>query len=102
MLYLFIYFSGYEYLSLIVLPGRSALLLHFTFEEDCFPMDDACKPSQGFSNPIFTRVMSVVMGIVTMVRLTGNMPRKLTDATLYSSSMCRVAETTKGQFHVSC
>ncbi|KAA8546890.1 hypothetical protein F0562_003319 [Nyssa sinensis] len=80
----------------------SALLLHFTFEEDCFPMDDACKPSQGFSNPIFTRVMSVVMGIVTMVHLTGNMPRKLTDATLYSSSMCCVDETTKGQFHVSC
>ncbi|KAA8547531.1 hypothetical protein F0562_003960 [Nyssa sinensis] len=62
-------------------------------------MDDACKPSQGFSNPIFTGVMSVVMGIVTMVRLTRNMPRKLIDATLYSSSMCRVDETTKGQTH---
>ncbi|KAA8523007.1 hypothetical protein F0562_009430 [Nyssa sinensis] len=74
----------------------------YSFQNYCFPMDDACKPSQGFSNPIFTRVMSVVMGIVTMVRLTGNMPRKLTDATLYSSSMCRVAETTKGQFHASC
>ncbi|KAA8518288.1 hypothetical protein F0562_015829 [Nyssa sinensis] len=67
--------------------------------QDCFPMDDACKPSQGFSNPIFTGVMSVVMGIVTMVRLTRNMARKLTDATLYSSSMCRVDETTKGLAH---
>ncbi|KAA8545999.1 hypothetical protein F0562_020550 [Nyssa sinensis] len=71
----------------------------FSIPKDCFPMDDACKPSQGFSNPIFTGVMSVVMGIVTMVRLTRNMPRKLTDATLYSSSMCRVDETTKGQTH---
>ncbi|KAA8540154.1 hypothetical protein F0562_026846 [Nyssa sinensis] len=39
----------------------------FWCSQDCFPMDDACKPSQGFSNPIFTGVMSVVMGIVTML-----------------------------------
>ncbi|KAA8536084.1 hypothetical protein F0562_028562 [Nyssa sinensis] len=47
--------------------------------KDCFPMDDACKPSQGISNQIFTGVMSLVLGIVTMVRLTRNMPRKFTD-----------------------
>lgn len=30
--------------------------------------------------------MTFVMGIVTMVRLTRNMPRKLTEATLYSTN----------------
>lgn len=32
-----------------------------------------------------TGLMSVVMGIVTMIRLTRNVPKKLTDATLYST-----------------
>ncbi|KAE9448293.1 hypothetical protein C3L33_19807, partial [Rhododendron williamsianum] len=48
---------------------------------------EATKPSQGISNQIFTGVMTLAMGFVTMVRLTRNMPRKLTNATLYSSSM---------------
>ncbi|KAG5526669.1 hypothetical protein RHGRI_032812 [Rhododendron griersonianum] len=52
-----------------------------------FPEHDACKPSQGVSNQIFTGAMTFVMGIVTLVRLARNMPRKLTDATLYSSAM---------------
>ncbi|GAA0170064.1 hypothetical protein LIER_24409 [Lithospermum erythrorhizon] len=47
----------------------------------CKQMDD------GISNQLFTGVMTFVMGVVTMVRMTRNMPRKLTDATLYSSSM---------------
>ncbi|XP_057494738.1 phosphatidylinositol/phosphatidylcholine transfer protein SFH3-like [Actinidia eriantha] len=38
-----------------------------------FPEYDACKPSQGISNQIFTGVMTFVMGIVTMVRLSRNM-----------------------------
>ncbi|PON99580.1 Cellular retinaldehyde binding/alpha-tocopherol transport [Trema orientale] len=52
---------------------------------DCFAMQDACKMSDGFSSQIFTGVMTVVMGIVTMVRLTRNMPKRLTDSTFYSS-----------------
>lgn len=32
--------------------------------------------------------MAFVMGIVTMVRLTRNMPKKLTDSTFYSSTVC--------------
>ncbi|KAL6963835.1 hypothetical protein U1Q18_034840 [Sarracenia purpurea var. burkii] len=61
-----------------------------TFSKDtyCFPEHDDCKPSSGMSNQIFTGVMAFVMGIVTMVRLARNMPRKLTDAaTLYSGPM---------------
>ncbi|XP_057981686.1 phosphatidylinositol/phosphatidylcholine transfer protein SFH12-like [Malania oleifera] len=52
---------------------------------DCFPMHDVCKAPLGISNQIVTGLMAFVMGIVTMIRLTRNMPRKLTDATLYSS-----------------
>lgn len=42
--------------------------------------------------------MTFVMGVVTMVRMTRNMPRKLTDATLYSASMYGV-DPFKGQSH---
>lgn len=48
---------------------------------------EATKPSHGISNQIFTGVITLAMGFVTMVRLTRNMPRKITNATLYSSSM---------------
>ncbi|KAH7852542.1 hypothetical protein Vadar_026131 [Vaccinium darrowii] len=48
---------------------------------------EASLPSQGISNQIFTGVMTLAMGFVTMVRLARNMPRKLTNATLYSSSI---------------
>lgn len=40
------------------------------------------------------------MGVVTMVRMTRNMPKKLTDATLYSSSMHGVDEMIKSRPHV--
>lgn len=52
---------------------------------DRIAVQDACKMSDGFSSQIFTGVMTVVMGIVTMVRLTRNVPKKLTDSTFYSS-----------------
>ncbi|KAG8368212.1 hypothetical protein BUALT_Bualt15G0021700 [Buddleja alternifolia] len=60
-----------------------------------------CKPSDALSNQLFSGVMTFVMGVVTMVRMTQNMPRKLTDATLYSSSMRGVDEMIKGQTHAS-
>ncbi|XP_073313862.1 phosphatidylinositol/phosphatidylcholine transfer protein SFH3-like [Primulina huaijiensis] len=63
---------------------------------DYFPVHDDCKPSDKLSNHIFTGVMTLVMGVVTMVRMTRNMPKKLTDATLYSSSMYGVDVMVKG------
>ena len=39
------------------------------------------------NSQIFTGVMAFVMGIVTMVRMTRNMPKKLTDANFYSNSV---------------
>ncbi|KAK6136731.1 hypothetical protein DH2020_029559 [Rehmannia glutinosa] len=50
------------------------------------------KSSEKLSNHLFTGVLTFVMGVVTMVRMTRNMPKKLTDATLYSSSMHGVDE----------
>ncbi|XP_057502528.1 phosphatidylinositol/phosphatidylcholine transfer protein SFH3-like isoform X1 [Actinidia eriantha] len=66
---------------------------------DSFPVHDACKPSHGISNQILSGVMTFVMGIVTMVRLSRNMPRKLTNAALYSSSMFGVDPMMKPQAH---
>ncbi|CAO2815022.1 unnamed protein product [Amaranthus hypochondriacus] len=52
----------------------------------CFPLKNSFKGSnQKLNNPLMTGLMSVVMGIVTMIRLTRNVPKKLTDATLYST-----------------
>ncbi|KAF3435734.1 hypothetical protein FNV43_RR22826 [Rhamnella rubrinervis] len=49
---------------------------------DCYTMDYN-KASEGISGQIVGGVMAFVMGIITMVRLTRNMPRKLTEAALY-------------------
>ena len=48
-------------------------------------MHNSCQIPDGFGSKIFTGVVTVLMGIVTMVRLTKNMPKKLADSTFYSS-----------------
>ncbi|KAJ8572255.1 hypothetical protein K7X08_008766 [Anisodus acutangulus] len=65
---------------------------------DFYPVHDACKSQEGFGNPVFSGVMTLVMGIVTLVRMTKNMPRKLTDATLLAGSLCS-ADMVKEQAH---
>ncbi|XP_073024024.1 phosphatidylinositol/phosphatidylcholine transfer protein SFH3-like [Primulina eburnea] len=69
---------------------------NFAVSKDNFPVHDICKPSKGLSNYLFAGVMTLLMGAVTMVRMSRNMPKKLTDATLYSSSMCDVDTMIKG------
>ncbi|KAM3288955.1 phosphatidylinositol/phosphatidylcholine transfer protein SFH12-like [Capsicum chacoense] len=59
----------------------------YTIAKDFLPMHDITKSPEGFSNHLFTGVMTFVMGVVTMVRMTRNMPRKLTDSTLLSGSL---------------
>ncbi|KAF4383290.1 hypothetical protein F8388_009321 [Cannabis sativa] len=54
-------------------------------QENCITRQGSSRTSEGLSSHILTGVMTVVMGIVTMVRLTKNMPKKLTDSTFYSS-----------------
>ncbi|KAK7409812.1 hypothetical protein VNO78_00148 [Psophocarpus tetragonolobus] len=51
--------------------------------KDCFPSKTS---SDGYSNHVISGVMAFVMGIVTMIRMTKNMPRKITEATMYGSS----------------
>ncbi|XP_027347958.1 phosphatidylinositol/phosphatidylcholine transfer protein SFH12 [Abrus precatorius] len=52
---------------------------------DAYAMLDSCKIHEKVNSQIFTGVMAFVMGIVTMVRMTRNMPKKLTDANFYSN-----------------
>lgn len=54
---------------------------------ETFAMADSCKIHEKVNSQIFTGVMAFVMGIVTMVRMTRNMPKKLTDANFYSNSV---------------
>lgn len=49
---------------------------------DSFPS----KTSVAFNNQLVGGIMAFVMGIMTMIRMTKNMPRKITDATLYGNS----------------
>ncbi|KAK7351870.1 hypothetical protein VNO77_11614 [Canavalia gladiata] len=45
------------------------------------------KGSDGIGNHFVGGIMALVMGIVTMIRLTRNMPRKISEAALYGSSI---------------
>ncbi|XP_073121787.1 phosphatidylinositol/phosphatidylcholine transfer protein SFH12-like [Henckelia pumila] len=69
---------------------------NFAVSKGYFPVHDARKPSKGLSDSLFCGAMTLVMGVVAMVRMTRNMPKKLTDATLYSSSMCGVDTMIEG------
>ncbi|CAA0807637.1 Phosphatidylinositol/phosphatidylcholine transfer protein SFH10 [Striga hermonthica] len=53
----------------------------------------AYKASEKNSNHLFTGVLTFVMGVMTMVKMTRNMPKKLTNATLYSSSINEVVHS---------
>ncbi|CAM8921803.1 unnamed protein product [Rhodiola kirilowii] len=46
---------------------------------------DACKSYNGLRSNVFNAVMTLVLGIVAVLRLARNIPRKLTNATIYSS-----------------
>lgn len=59
----------------------------YTFSKDPFAVHENYKVPEGFSNQIVGGIMAVVMGIVTMVRLTRTMPKKLTEAAIYSSTV---------------
>lgn len=54
---------------------------------DYYPIHEAYKPTSTndkLGKQLLSGVMTLVMGIMTMVRITNNMPKRLTDATLYS------------------
>lgn len=57
----------------------------YTLTKDVFSVNNTCKTPEGASNLLFSGIMTFVMGIVTMIRLTRNMPRKITEAAVYGS-----------------
>ncbi|OMO75614.1 Cellular retinaldehyde binding/alpha-tocopherol transport [Corchorus olitorius] len=56
----------------------------FDISKDCYPVKGA---AEGMNNNIFGGILAFVMGIVTMVRLSRSMPRKLTEAALYGGQV---------------
>lgn len=68
----------------------------FSKDADIFPMHHTSKAHQRLTNHIFTGMMAFVMGIVTMIRFTSNMPKKLTEAMLYSSQIYDADTMIKG------
>ncbi|XP_010414002.1 PREDICTED: phosphatidylinositol/phosphatidylcholine transfer protein SFH10 isoform X1 [Camelina sativa] len=53
---------------------------------DVYAIQEACKATNEIGrSPVFTGVMAFVMGVFTMIRVTKNVPRKLTESTLYST-----------------
>ncbi|KAJ8439768.1 hypothetical protein Cgig2_009592 [Carnegiea gigantea] len=62
---------------------------------DCYGMQSTFK-AEGISNQIVAGLMAFVMGVVTMVRMTRTMPKKLTDGTLYSTPMYCFEPVNKG------
>ncbi|XP_004500796.1 phosphatidylinositol/phosphatidylcholine transfer protein SFH3 isoform X3 [Cicer arietinum] len=52
---------------------------------DCFPNNNE-KNSGRIGSQFVGGIMALVMGIVTMIRMTSSMPRKLTEAALYGNS----------------
>ncbi|XVF15812.1 hypothetical protein REPUB_Repub09cG0188600 [Reevesia pubescens] len=66
--------------------------------KDSYIMQESCKVSaDGLSFHLFTGVMTFVMGIATMIKVTRNMPRKLTDANIYSCPVYCVDSEVKSQ-----
>ncbi|KMT00408.1 hypothetical protein BVRB_9g217120 [Beta vulgaris subsp. vulgaris] len=59
---------------------------NMVMSKGCFQSKNSSKCSnQKSSNHLMTGIMAVVMGFVTMIRLSRNMPKKFNDATLYST-----------------
>ena len=58
---------------------------------------DSLKIHEKLNSQLFTGLMAFVMGLMTMVRMTRNMPRKLTDANFYSESVCSAESVCKPQ-----
>lgn len=56
------------------------LILYFTKTADCFQVKDDGK---GMSTNIFRGIMTFIMAIVAMIRLSLNIPSKLSEAALY-------------------
>ncbi|KAI9124041.1 hypothetical protein K1719_005341 [Acacia pycnantha] len=58
----------------------------FALSKDCF-IHDPYKTSVVLKNAFTSGIMALLMGIITMIRITSNIPRKLTEAVFYDCSV---------------
>ncbi|CAK7329664.1 unnamed protein product [Dovyalis caffra] len=58
----------------------------YALSKVCRPEHDVCK-AQGGNRQLVNGIMAVVMGIVSMVRISRNMPRKLAEVAVYGSQV---------------
>ncbi|XVF62099.1 hypothetical protein PTKIN_Ptkin08bG0190200 [Pterospermum kingtungense] len=65
--------------------------------KDSYTMEETCKVADVRSSRLFNGVLTFVMGIATMIRVTRNMPRRLTDANIYSTPVYCVDAEVKSQ-----
>ncbi|XP_022726987.1 phosphatidylinositol/phosphatidylcholine transfer protein SFH3-like [Durio zibethinus] len=60
---------------------------NFAISKDCYLVKDDGRATEGMGTNIFGGIMAFVMGIVTMVRLSRSIPRKLSEAALYGGQV---------------
>ncbi|KAL8122281.1 hypothetical protein AgCh_018866 [Apium graveolens] len=82
-----------------LISSFSSELPEFLGAQHFYPIHNPCKPSDGLSSQIFNGMMTLLMGIAAIVQLTRNVYRRLTAATLYSSSMPGADDSVRGQAH---
>ncbi|GAU22064.1 hypothetical protein TSUD_309680, partial [Trifolium subterraneum] len=57
----------------------------YALSKDCFPNNDGKIPG-GISKQFVGGIMAFIMGIVTMIRMTRSVPKKITEAALYGGN----------------
>ncbi|KAL5073623.1 hypothetical protein RYX36_012607 [Vicia faba] len=57
----------------------------YAISKDCFPNNNGTDSGK-LSSQFVGGIMALVMGIITMIRLTSSMPRKITEAALYGGN----------------
>ncbi|WJX36241.1 hypothetical protein P8452_24142 [Trifolium repens] len=57
----------------------------YTLSKECFPNNDG-KISGGISKQFVGGIMALIMGVVTIIRMTSSVPRKITEAALYGGN----------------
>ncbi|XP_031399826.1 phosphatidylinositol/phosphatidylcholine transfer protein SFH12-like isoform X2 [Punica granatum] len=98
--------SAYEDLAAMigktVDPAFEKLLQNARFVQskgvDCYSVQNSYKaPADKFGSQIMKAIMALVMGVVTVARVSRSVPRRLTNASLYSSAVYCADPMLKGQ-----
>ncbi|XP_045806234.1 phosphatidylinositol/phosphatidylcholine transfer protein SFH3-like [Trifolium pratense] len=58
----------------------------YALSKDCFPNNDGKISGGGISKQFVGGIMALLMGIVTMIRMTRSVPKKITEAALYGGN----------------